>query len=338
MVGGGLAILSIVHTYWIFLVVFIGMVAVGNNTSFGQTFLAVINRWFVKRKAVAMTLVITSYTIGGAFMVPLLSRGVEALGWRTVLLYAGIFVVVLSIPTSLFIKRSPESVGIDIDQSTEAPNRPTSAADRARIAESDFGVNEALKTPTFWLMLTASSLRISVTSGILVHAIPIMTWRGLSEQSGADLVALLFFIAIPSRLFFGLYSSGIQTRYILSMGMAFGTLGLFTLIFVGAGWAVYTFVAGMALLEGATTLNWVLMGQYYGRRNFATIIGIITAVYSMGMLASPLFLGWMFDQTESYRTGLIIFLVMYASSSIFFLLSRRPTRPTRVDYSSNTVQ
>ena len=66
MVGGGLAILSIVNTYWIFLVVFIGMVAVGNNTSFGQTFLAVINRWFVKRKAIAMTLVITSYTIGGA--------------------------------------------------------------------------------------------------------------------------------------------------------------------------------------------------------------------------------------------------------------------------------
>ena len=90
MVGAGLAILSVVETYWIFLAVFIGMVALGNNTSFGQTFLAVINRWFIKRKAVAMTLVITSYTIGGAIMVPLLSRGIEALGWRAVLNYAPI--------------------------------------------------------------------------------------------------------------------------------------------------------------------------------------------------------------------------------------------------------
>jgi len=329
MVGGGLAILSIVHTYWIFLVVFIGMVAVGNNTSFGQTFLAVINRWFVKRKAVAMTLVITSYTIGGAFMVPLLSRGVEALGWRTVLLYAGIFVIALSIPTSFFIKRSPESVGIDIDQSPEAPDRPTSASAKARISESDFSVKEALNTTTFWLMLIASTLRISVTSGILVHAIPIMAWKGLSEQSGADMVALLFFIAIPARLFFGLYSSGIQTRFVLAMGMAFGAMGLFTLVFVDAGWAVYTFVAGIALLEGATTLNWVLMGQYYGRRNFATIIGIITAVYSVGMLASPLFLGWMFDRTESYSIGLTVFLVMYASAAVFFLFSSRPVRRSR---------
>jgi len=326
MVGGGLAILSVVHTYWIFLVVFIGMVAVGNNTSFGQTFLAVINRWFVKRKAVAMTLVITSYTIGGAFMVPLLSRGVEALGWRTVLLYAGIFVVALSIPTSFFIRRSPESVGIDIDQSPEAIDRTASPSARASISDTDFGVKEALKTTTFWLLMVASSLRISVTSGLLVHAIPIMTWRGLSEQSGADLIALLFFIAIPARLFFGLYSSGIQTRFILGMGMAFGTLGLFTLIFVSAGWAVYTFVAGIALLEGATTLNWVLMGQYYGRRNFATIIGMITAVYSVGMLASPLFLGWVFDSTGSYRAGLIVFLVMYGTSAVFFLFSSRPTK------------
>lgn len=322
MVGVGLVILSVVHTYWIFLAVFIGMVAVGNNTSFGQAFLAVINRWFIKRKAVAMTLVITSYTIGGAFMVPLLSRGVEALGWRTVLLYTGIFVVALSIPTSFFIKRSPESVGIDINQSPEAPDRPVSAANSAR--ESDFGVKEAVKTTTFWLMLTGSSLRISVTSGLLVHAIPIMAWKGLSEQSGADIVALLFFIAIPARLFFGLYNSGLQTRYVLSMGMAFGTLGLFILVFVDSGWSVYAFVAGIAMLEGATTLNWVLMGQYYGRRNFATIIGIITAVYSVGMLASPLFLGWIFDHTGTYRVGLIVFIFMYAISSVLFFFSSRP--------------
>ena len=327
MVGVGLVILSVVHTYWIFLAVFIGMVAVGNNTSFGQAFLAVINRWFIKRKAVAMTLVITSYTIGGAFMVPLLSRGVEALGWRTVLLYTGIFVVGLSIPTSFFIRRSPESVGIDINQSSEAPDRLVSPANRAR--ESDFGVKEAVKTTTFWLMLTGSSLRISVTSGLLVHAIPIMAWKGLSEQSGADIVALLFFIAIPARLFFGLYNSGLQTRYVLSMGMAFGTLGLFILVFVDSSWSVYAFVAGIAMLEGATTLNWVLMGQYYGRRNFATIIGIITAVYSVGMLASPLFLGWIFDHTGTYRVGLIVFIFMYFISSVLFFFSSRPPLPVR---------
>jgi len=83
---------------------------------------------------------------------------------------------------------------------------------------------------------------------------------------------------------------------------------------------------------GATTPTWVLMGQYYGRRNFATIVGMITEVYSISMLASPLFLGLMFDWTGSYRTGLIVFLVIYASSTGFFLFSIQPKRPIRVTH------
>jgi len=36
------------------------------------------------------------------------------------------------------------------------------------------------------------------------------------------------------------------------------------------------------------------------------------------VLASPLFLGWMFDHTSNYHIGLIVFLFMYTSSSVFF--------------------
>ena len=95
MAGVGLIFLAGVDGYWIFVLVYVGVVSVGNNSGFGQTFLAVTNRWFVRRRAVGMTLVITCYTAGGAMLVPVLSRGVEALGWREVMLYSGIFVAVV---------------------------------------------------------------------------------------------------------------------------------------------------------------------------------------------------------------------------------------------------
>ena len=69
--------------------------------------------------------------------------------------------------------------------------------------------------------------------------------------------------------------------------------------------------------------------QYYGRKNFATIIGIITTIYSVGMLASPLFLDWMFDHTSSYHISLVVFLFMYTSNSVFFFFSSRPVPPAR---------
>ena len=180
--------------------VYVGIVSVGNNTGFGQTFLAVMNRWFVRRRAIGMTAVITCYTAGGAILVPLLSRGIEALGWRDVMLYSGVFVAVIVVPISMLIRRSPEAVGISLEEAGEAviPG-PTDGTNGEQITSSDYSVKEALKTPTYWFILWGSTLRITVTSGILVHGIPIMVWKGASEQSGADFVACLLYTSPSPR-------------------------------------------------------------------------------------------------------------------------------------------
>lgn len=328
MAGVGLIILSGVGDYWIFMLVYVGLVSVGNNSGFGQTFLAVMNRWFVRRRAVGMTLVITCYTIGGAVMVPLLSRGVEHLGWRSVILYTGIFVSVVVVPASLLIRRSPESMGIRLEDAGEALPAPTGSASAARSARRDFTVREALKTRTYWFILLASTLRISVTSGILVHGIPIMVWKGTSEQTGADLVALLFLISIPTRLLMGMSGLRFSGQYVLAAGMAAGAAAVLVLVLISDTWAVYPFIVGLALLEGAATLNWVVVGNMFGRRNFATLTGIISVFYSAGMMLSPLLLGWIFDRTDSYAESLYTLAILYGASAVLFAISREP-RATR---------
>ena len=328
MAGVGLIILSGVGDYWIFMLVYVGLVSVGNNSGFGQTFLAVMNRWFVRRRAVGMTMVITCYTIGGAIMVPLLSRGVQHLGWRSVILYAGIFVSVVVVPASLLIRRSPESMGIRLEDAGEALPAPTGSASAARSARRDFTVREALRTRTYWFILLASTLRISVTSGILVHGIPMFVWKGTSEQTGADLVALLFFISIPTRLLIGMSGLRFSGQYVLAAGMAAGTAAVLALVLISGTWAVYPFIVGLALLEGASTLNWVLVGNMFGRRNFATLTGIISVFYSAGMMLSPLLLGWIFDWTDSYAASLYTLAILYGASAVLFAISREP-RATR---------
>ena len=328
MAGVGLIILSSVDNYWAFMFVYVGVVSVGNNTGFGQTFLAVVNRWFVRRRAVGMTAVITCYTAGGAILVPLLSRGIEALGWRDVMLYAGIFVAVIVVPLSMLIRRSPEAVGISLEQAGEAGQRnPTNGANDEQSTKNighDYSVKEALKTPTYWFIVWGSTLRITVTSGILVHGIPIMVWKGASEQSGADFVAMLFFISIPTRFIIGLSGVKLSSRWILTAGMAAGTLSLATLTYVDGTKIIYVFVVGIALLEGAATLNWVMVGDIFGRRHFATLTGIISIFYSTGMMLSPQFLGWVFDHTGSYTWSLLTLTILYAASAGLFAIARPP--------------
>ena len=323
MAGVGLIFLSGVDGYWIFVLVYVGVVSVGNNSGFGQTFLAVTNRWFVRRRAVGMTLVITCYTAGGAMLVPVLSRGVEALGWRDVMLFAGIFVVAIVIPVALFIRRSPESAGIDLAEVGEAVD-PTTTNSSSQSSGRDFTVRQALRTPTYWFILLASAFRISVTSGILVHAIPIMVWKGTSEQAGADMMALLFFVSIPARLLIGFSGLRLPGQGVLGVGMAVGAVSLLALTLVPGTWIIFPFVAGLAILEGAAVLNWVLVGNLFGRRSFATLTGIISVFYSAGMMASPLFLGWMVDRTGGYAESLLVLTGLYAASAVFFAIARRP--------------
>ena len=327
MAGVGMLTLSWVDGYWLFVLVYVGIVSVGNNSGFGQTFLAVTNRWFVRRRAVGMTLVITCYTVGGAMLLPVLSRGVEALGWREVMLYAGIFVAVIVIPFSLLIRRSPESAGIDLAEAGEIVEQRSDTSS-AQASGYDFTVREALLTPAYWYILLGSTFRISVTLGILVHAIPIMVWKGTTEQAGADFTALLFFVSIPARLLIGLSGVRLPGQGVLGVGMATATVALLALVLVPGTWIIYPFVIGIAVQEGAAVLNWVLVGNLFGRRNFATLTGIISVFYSAGMMLSPLFLGWMVDRTGGYTESLLVLTGLYAAGAVFFVLARGP-RPRR---------
>lgn len=324
MAGVGLIVLAGVDGYWIFVLVYVGVVSVGNNSGFGQTFLAVTNRWFVRRRAIGMTIVITAYTVGGAMLIPVLSRGVEAIGWRDVMLYTGIFVAVVVVPFALLIRRSPESMGIDLAEVGEAVEQSPTAASSAQASGHDYTVGEALRTPAYWFILVASALRISVTSGVLVHAIPIMVWKGTSEQTGADVMALLFFVSIPARLLIGISGLKLPGQGVLGVGMGVGAVSLLALNLVDGIWIVFPFVAGMAILEGASVLNWVLVGNIFGRRSFATLTGIISVFYSAGMMLSPLFLGWMVDRTGGYTESLLILTVLYGVSAALFAIARVP--------------
>lgn len=256
-------------------------------------------------------------------LVPVVSRGVAALGWREVILYTGIFVAVVVIPLSLLIRRSPESVGINLAESVEAAAPPPSCS-AAPPSRRDYSVREALRTPAYWLILLASALRISVTSGILVHGIPIMVWKGASEQAGADFVGLLFFVSIPARFLLGMSGVRLPGRWILAAGMAVGAASVLALDYVPGLWVVYPFVVGIAILEGAAVQNWVVVGDYFGRRNFATLTGVISVFYSAGMMLSPLFLGWLFDRTGGYTLALLTLALLYAASALLFAAARAP--------------
>src|SRR5262249_58132720 len=100
----------------------------------------------------AMAVVQTGQAIGGVLIFPLVALAVLNLGWRTAAVLSGLVVLML-LPLVLFIRRSPESMGLLPDG--EAP----SSHDLGRVAHGiaaasgesrEFTTREALRPPTFW--------------------------------------------------------------------------------------------------------------------------------------------------------------------------------------------
>jgi MFS family permease len=329
--GIGLMLLSRADSYWQLVILFAGVVSLGKTASLGQTLMAVVNQWFIRRRALALSTLMTAFAAGGAFIVLLLDLGITRLGWRDTVLYTGLFITLLTIPVSLVLRSKPEDLGLRPDGDSPASARPAFRRDLGRrvstVGEGDFTVREALRTGAFWLLLAGVITRVSAANAVIIHIFPILQMKGLDPQTATIYVSIMFFLSIPLRFLLGVAGGRFSSRKLLFWGMNLGALGLYALWGVPGVAGVILFVIGLAVVEGITSVNWLMLGDYFGRSRFASLMGAMSVFHNIGLFIAPVFAGWVKDQTDSYALVLLTFAPMFVASAVFFALARRPAPP-----------
>ena len=333
--GAGFFLLgTVVHNLWSLLLVYGLVIAFGFSVGSMSVVMTAVNIWFTRRRAVAMGAVNAAWGMGGFVIVPLLSYLVLAYRWRTAALVGGGLVVISAVPAILVFRDSPESMGMLPDGvRREAATNPA-AQDQDRRAPSpatfDYDVKQALSTPSFWMMVTASALQMLAFSAVLLHFVPVFVWKGLSQQEAANLLALWSLLIVPISIFGGLLADMLDKRLLLSLGTVAGAVGYFSLALLSNQIYIFVFVILLAVLDNSLVLNFSLMGDYFGRRRFATLRGIASAVGMLGAAVSPVYTGWVWDRTESYTLSLVPFGAALAVSALIYALLPRPTPPPTI--------
>ena len=322
LASAGFVALSWVHDYVLFVVIFVGMVGVGKSSGLGQVLISAVNRWFIRRRALAMSICITGFASGGAVLLPLIAIGVSTIGWRDVMLYAGIFMAIAVVPLALLVRHSPERMGIEPDLPLSQDGKPAARTDIV-----DFTVRQALRTRSYWILFAGTVLRITMWGAISVHSVGMFVWKGMSQGEAGLMFSLMFFLSIPMRLGVGILGDRVPLQPMMGGGMVAAALAILAMLVVDGNAAVYLFVVLMAAEQGGSTLNWVALGNFFGRTSFATLMGIISTAFNLGMLVSPIYAGIMFDRTGSYSVVLISFVPIYLISGVFFLMVRKPSAP-----------
>ena len=155
--GVGFMALHWVHNSVLFVVVFVGVVGVGKSSGLGQVLIGAVNRWFIRRRSLAMSICITGFASGGAVLLPLVTLGVNTVGWRDVMLFSGIFMAIIVVPLASLVRHSPERMGIEPDLPLAQDGKPD-----PRPAMVDFTVRQALRTESYWILFSGWVLRITM--------------------------------------------------------------------------------------------------------------------------------------------------------------------------------
>ena len=341
LAGGGLMFLSAAHNYWYFVFLFVGAISIGKTAAFGQTLMAVVNQWFIRGKAVALSTLMASFAAGGALMVLLLDIGISNIGWRSTLFYTGLLIVLLTIPVSLVIYSKPEDIGLLPDggepRSSGSGIDPEEISQEPDSIEGNFNVQQALRTKSFWLILTGVITRVSATNAIMVHIFPMLQLKGMNESTASTSVAAMYLLAIPLRFLLGIAAGKFSSRKILFWGMFVGAVGILALWGTPGMAGVAMFIVGLSIVEGITSVNWLMVGEYFGRLRYATLMGIMIFFNSLGMFIAPLFAGFVRDRTDNYDLVLLTFAPVLVLSAISFGLASKPVLPKLfIDNHANT--
>ena len=327
LAGLGFVLLSFVHSYWLFVLVFMGPLTMGFQAGFNHATMAAVNHWFRRKRGLAMSILQTGQAIGGVVIFPLVALAVLTLGWRIAALLSGLTVFLL-LPLAWFVRHSPESMGLLPDGARQPPRDPSSGTVRPETITDDahdFTAGEALRTPAFWLLAASHGLRNIPYSGISVHLVPLLVWKGLDQPTAAFFVGLAAFGTVIIRPLMGWLGDAGSKQKIAALGLALGTAGIVVLIYSdGALWHIIVFALLYACAEGINSVTWALVGDFFGRRSFATIRGWIGMLQSIASMPGAVFTGWIYDQTQSYTYALIPFAASYGLAALVLWCLPRP--------------
>jgi MFS family permease len=317
MTGLGYILMIYVNSVWSLYLVYGGVLSIGYNMGFTHSLSTLINNWFIKKRARAMSLYAIAAGIGGAIFVPLLSKSIQVYGWRMTAIFSGLAFWIVGIPAALVFRNFPEDLGLLPDGDT--PIGQSNLSEAAVESEPELTTRDALKSVTFRRLLLAESLRTFLLGSIVLHQIPHLVNIGIDEVTAAGILGLMISFSIPGRLFFGLLGDRYEKRKLIAATMILQGLAVLIFALASSIIHVYAFVIIYGITYGGCIpLLMAFRGDIFGRKKFAQMSGIMSPFRMIGNVVGPIFAGFLFDVTGNYRIAFISFTFLAIMSGISF--------------------
>ena len=329
LTGLGFILLSRINTLWSFYVMFI-FLSVGFSLIVPVPGWTALANWFQRYRGTALGILSTSIGLGGVLVFGV-NWLIDAFGWRDTMVIIGIVTWVIGIPASMVVRHRPEPYGMVPDGEKAAPLLSNRVADGSEKNSSEgsgeYTARQAAATPSFRILALIVTLSSATVHALTVHVMPYLATAHFDRSSASIVAGLLVFSSTLGRFGMGWLATYIKSRYLMAISLLLQALGLLVFSVTDTMWeavaVVLLFGPGYG---GVITLRLTLQAEYYGKKAFGSIQGLIMAIAITGTMSFPYLTGLYYDLVGSYHSSWLIMAGLILAVTPLALKLRRPDR------------
>src|SRR5581483_10221398 len=237
-----------------------------------------VSAWFDDRRGLALGITMSGIGLGAAFIPQYTQFVIGHLGWRAAYAGLGLLTLMVAFPAVFLFIREPATAGTVAAQSSASEDRPP-----------DLEVREVLGGRRFWLIACALLLVSTVTQGLVVHTVPLLTDNGYSPERAAALMIAVGLSTMAGRLLSGYLVDRIFAPHVAAFFFLLPCLGIYLLD------STVSPVAGIISLglASGTEIDMIgfLTSRYFGMKRFGQLYGYLFASFVVGSAIGPFLMG-----------------------------------------------
>ena len=305
LLGTGFYLASLAQELWQIIAVYALFIGFGYALVAPIGASAVITNWFSSLRGRALSIAAMGTSFGGLTIVPVAAYVITISDWRTAYQVFSLSFFLISIPLVLILLvDTPEEKGL---QPYRNENEKDDLAETAEMITT----RDILRNRDFWLIALAISGGFSVFAAFTANLVPYAITLGFSEHDSAVFLSGLTACAIIGKVGFAAITDRIGVLATYSTAIGLNILAMILLTLIPTYYTLFVATVCVGLSSGGLLPSWPnFIGQRFGRRALAKIMGMSAPIVNGGMMLSPPLAGWIFDTYGDYRPAFIVFFIV----------------------------
>lgn len=266
------------------------LIGIGAGTGFAPM-MADISHWFVKRRGFAVVVVASGNYLAGTLWPLAIKFALPVMGWRGAYIAIGIIVAATVIPLAFAFRRRPShAVMAEAESATES-------------ARADLGMSPA----TLQALLVIAGFACCVAMSMpQVHLVAYCGDLGYGVARGAEMLSLMLFLGIASRIGSGIVADRIGGAATLAIGSLMQGTALVLYLFFNGLTSLYVISGIFGLFQGGIVPMYaVICREFLPPREAGARIGLVISATIFGMAFGGYISGVIYDMTQSYRLAFL---------------------------------